>query len=414
MVPCWRGAGVPAVAAVLMLVAAVVSGCVLLSPAARPVVVTIGVDVAFSGRYAEHDRVVLQGLQLRVEQVNQRGVLPGYELRLLVVDNGSDVDTSVANVAELAADPAVAVVVAGSCGPCVAAAAPLLDEAGLAMVTVAAGEQVASPVAERRHVFQLAPRAGDAGQVLAGEAARLGLGMVALVAADDQVGREVRREWRAAAEASGLGLPVVEVLDPEADRAQVQQLAQRLATWSPPPGFDEFGLPLPVAGLDAVVVWTPPRQAVDLAVELRGHGFDGPLLLAPAAAGSLFMSDDPAGREALAGARLVFTETLVADQVVAATPARTARQRWWRDYVAGYGGYEAYASLAGDAVDVVVAAVADGGGAGRGQVRDGIEAVSLDGLSGPIRFGPGNHSGLRPLALTVLVAAGDRWRLPTA
>jgi branched-chain amino acid transport system substrate-binding protein len=37
--------------------------------------------------------------------------------------------------------------------------------------------------------------------------------------------------------------------------------------------------------------------------------------------------------------------------------------------------------------------------------------METDGLSGPIRLTPANHSGLMPQALTVLVARGGRWRL---
>ena len=40
-----------------------------------------------------------------------------------------------------------------------------------------------------------------------------------------------------------------------------------------------------------------------------------------------------------------------------------------------------------------------------------LETSQLDGLSGPIRMTPDNHSGLMPQALTTLVARGGRWRL---
>ena len=44
-------------------------------------------------------------------------------------------------------------------------------------------------------------------------------------------------------------------------------------------------------------------------------------------------------------------------------------------------------------------------------LRTAIETTRLDGLSGPIRLTPANHSGLMPQAVTLLVAANGRWRL---
>jgi branched-chain amino acid transport system substrate-binding protein len=50
-------------------------------------------------------------------------------------------------------------------------------------------------------------------------------------------------------------------------------------------------------------------------------------------------------------------------------------------------------------------------GTNRSAVRGVLESVETDGLSGPIRIRPANHSGLMPQALAVFVARGGRWRL---
>jgi branched-chain amino acid transport system substrate-binding protein len=42
-----------------------------------------------------------------------------------------------------------------------------------------------------------------------------------------------------------------------------------------------------------------------------------------------------------------------------------------------------------------------------------LETSQTDGLAGPIRLTPDNHSGLMPQALTLLVARSGRWRLLT-
>lgn len=108
---------------------------------------------------------------------------------------------------------------------------------------------------------------------------------------------------------------------------------------------------------------------------------------------------------------MVFTETLVIDDVIATSPAKAARQTWFNTYTAEHGTYHAYASFAADAVQVIVEAIDQVDSTERESVHAAIEGVQLDGFSGPIRFRLENHSGLNPQALTTLVAQGDRWRL---
>ena len=68
------------------------------------------------------------------------------------------------------------------------------------------------------------------------------------------------------------------------------------------------------------------------------------------------------------------------------------------------------AAFAADAADLIADAVASAGN-DRGRIRDILETSQVDGLAGPIRFAPHNHSGLMPQALTLLVVRSGRWRL---
>src|SRR5687768_16443925 len=99
------------------------------------------------------------------------------------------------------------------------------------------------------------------------------------------------------------------------------------------------------------------------------------------------------------------------DDVIATTPAKAARKQWFEAYTARYGAYHGQASFAADALDLVVAAVGQAGTTNRTSVRNVLESMETDGLSGPIRLTPANHSGLMPQALEMLVAKGGRWRL---
>lgn len=407
------------VAAAAAVVTGLVTGCGVLTGEPEPAPVVLAADLALTGAGADRGAVYQRALRLRVDQVNQQGLLGERRLELRVVDNRSDPAAAADNLAELAADPAVTAVVTGGCAACVVQAAEVVDTGQVPTIALAAGDAVASPVSERRFIFQLAPDPGDTAELLAAELARAGVATVGLVTTADAggYGADGARELADAAELAGVDLSVQEQIAVDDDADAVAAAADRVAAWQPepppPPGTVPGAQSQPAQPgpdeLEAVVLWTPPRQAGELAVGLRRAGWQGRLFLAAAAAGDLFLRGDRG--EALSGAAMVFTETLAIDQVIAASPARTARQLWWRDYLASHGGYDAYASFAADAVGVLVAAVNRIDSTERGPLRDTFEATNLDGLSGPIRFTPENHSGLQPLALTVLVAAGERWRL---
>src|SRR5690606_10592734 len=111
------------------------------------------------------------------------------------------------------------------------------------------------------------------------------------------------------------------------------------------------------------------------------------------------------------GTTMVFTQTMVIDDVIATTPATAARKQWFRDYTARYGSYNGFSSFAADAVQMITNALQQSASASRDSIRSIVETSQFDGLSGPIRITPDNHSGLMPQALTVLVARNGRWRL---
>lgn len=247
--------------------------------------------------------------------------------------------------------------------------------------------------------------AGDDADLLAEQLTADRRATVALVTVADAYGQAGRQQLSAAADRGGLQLVLDQRLDP-ADPATITRAAATITTWHP--GQDPAGPP-PGSGPDAVVIWTPAPLAVALADQLRRAGYSGGLYLDAVAAGGLYLPG-----QALAGARLVFTDTPVADQLIAATPAKAARQTWFRDYLAAHGTYHAQASWAADALSVIADALAridrTGGQPTRDTVRDTIESTRrLDGLTGLIRFTADQHSGLHPQSLTILVASGGRW-----
>ena len=164
---------------------------------------------------------------------------------------------------------------------------------------------------------------------------------------------------------------------------------------------------------DAIIVWTGAEQAMLVAAQSRSHSYPGALLFDAGAAGELFLGGTNGA--AAENTTMVFSQTMVIDDVIATTPAKAARKQWFRDYTARFGGYYGYSSFAADAAQLIVDAALRSDSSvdanNRDALRDVLETSQMDGLSGPIRMTPDNHSGLMPQALTMLVARGGRWRL---
>ncbi len=355
--------------------------------------VVIGADLELSGPDAAIGKVYAQALQLRVDEVNQEAQLGNRRLKLVIRDNRSDPATAAANISTLAADSSVKVLVTGACGPCIVGAAKTVNDAQVPTIALARPVGVSTPVADRKYIFKLAPNADDDAAVLVSELNAGGVQRVALVGLDDQFANESLDALTSKFNRSGLSTVATEKVG--AAGAEVGGAASRIAKRAQPP--------------QAVVILASSPIAGQVAKALRNEGFTGRLMFGSAAADSLFLTGDTAA--ALDGASLVFTPTFVSDDIIATSPAKASRVSWFRNYMSTYGTYNAYASFAADAIGIVVEAIGQTNGTDRNALRTAIESSRLDGLSGPIRITPANHSGLMPQAVTMLVAANGRWRL---
>ncbi|TDB70931.1 ABC transporter substrate-binding protein [Micromonospora sp. KC721] len=354
--------------------------------------IVVAADLELSGASAQTGKAYQRALELKVEQLNSSGAMGGRRIELRVRDNRSDASESLRNIGDFTNDSTVSAIVMGSCNECAVGAVRTINEKKIPTIALAAAGAVADPVADRRYVFKLAPNAADNAALLTTELRRKGARRVAVLHSDDDYGREGLSALRGEFTKAGIRLTRNESV--RTTDTEVSQQVRRLTTDDP----------------QAMVVWTPPEQAALAATSVREARFTGALFLDAAAAGDLFLGGTARATER---ATLIFTQTMVIDDVIATNPAKAARRQWFQAYTARYGGYNGYSSFAADAVQLIVDAVARAGGdaVDRDALRDVLETSQLDGLSGPIRMTPDNHSGLMPQALTTLVARGGRWRL---
>ncbi|MFG2105026.1 ABC transporter substrate-binding protein [Micromonospora echinaurantiaca] len=356
--------------------------------------IVIAADLELSGAAAPVGKAYQRALELKVDQLNSSGALNGRKIELKVKDNRSDASESLRNISEFSEDAQVSAIIMGGCNECAVGAARTIDEKRIPTIALAASGAVAEPVAERRYVFKLAPNAADSAAALTAELRRAGIRKVGVLHSDDDYGRE------------GLA-----ALRREFDKANVRSQREVAVPSTATEVGQQVGV-LTARDPDALVVWTPPEQATLAATSAQQAGFKGALFFDASAAGDLFLGTAARATER---ATLIFTQTMVIDDVIATTPAKAARRQWFQDYTARFGGYHGSSSFAADAVQLIAdAELRAGGPAGqvnRDGIRDVLETSQMDGLSGPIRMTPDNHSGLMPQALTTLVARNGRWRL---
>ncbi|MGA5301300.1 ABC transporter substrate-binding protein [Nucisporomicrobium flavum] len=369
------------------LVVTALAACDSDSEASGKTDVVIGADLA-SGSAV--DAAYARALQLRVEQVNASGQLGDYNLVLRIQDNKADPTSSLRNISTMGDDASVAAIVSGVCSECAVAAAKTINDKRVPTIALAPADEISTPVESRRYLFKLGPNAADSAAALTAELVRTNTKSVALLYSDDLYGKGGRSHM--VKDLAKANIEVTNQLPVKPTATDVTQTVGTLTDTEP----------------DALVVWTGADQATLAATSAKVAKYKGRVYFDAAAAGDLFLPQEAAA--ATNNTTMVFTQILAIDDVIATTPAKAARKQWFRDYTSRYGSYSGAASFGADAISLIADAVAKAG-TNRQRIRDILETSQTDGLSGPIRLTPDNHSGLMPQALTLLVARSGRWRL---
>jgi branched-chain amino acid transport system substrate-binding protein len=352
--------------------------------------IVIAADLELSGSMAELGTAYDRALRLKIDQLNAAGGVDGRRIQYRPKDNRSDKTLSLANITDFTSDPSVTALVTGACSDCVPAAAQTINNKQVLTVSLSPASDVTNPVTP--YIFKIGPNPADNASAIAAELGRSSIKRVGLLTTDDQYGREGRRVMENELDA-GSGMTIAATAQFRPTDTDVNQPVRDVLDSEP----------------DALVVWAFADQAQRVAVSASAAGFKDPLFFDAAAAGDLFLLGSSRG--ATENSTLIFSQTMAIDEVIATTPAKAARKQWFRDYTARYGTYYGPASFAADAVQLVVNAIDQTGGTDPAAVRNAVETTQMDGLSGPIRITPANHSGLMPQALVALVASSGRWRL---
>jgi branched-chain amino acid transport system substrate-binding protein len=379
------------VAASAVPLALAAGACTNVAPPVDTTPIVIGADLELSGVNAAVGSTYARALQLRVDQLNAAGGVDGRRVILDTKDNRSDPSLSLANVTAFAAEAGIAGIIVGSCTQCGSNIAQTVEAKHLPTVTLAPVSGGTRSTTDHRYLFRLGPSIDDGATVLTGLLRNDGIRTVALLSTNDVNGAAAATAF--AGLAPRAGVTVVSKPTFQATDTDVSQPVQAALAKNPA----------------ALVVSAFPGQAALVTKSAHDAGYTGRLFFDATAAGDLFIARDLA--TATERAVMAAPQALVIDDVVATTPAKTSRKRWFDDYTSKYGAFSGYSTYPADAVKLLVDAVHTAGGPLRDRMRDAMENTVFDGLSGPVRFTPDNHSRQTSQGLSVVVARSGRWRL---
>lgn len=220
----------------LALVALVAAGCE--SDLDNDRTLTIGVLAPLDAGLTQFGRGIRNSVQLAVDEANDTGLVPGWRIEIIAVDDSSNPDIGRSNAQRLLDEPTVTGVVGTYNSGVAAAVAPDFAAAGITLIspgntdpTLTRGPDRSRPVRPYASYFRMVAHDAQQGIVLAHAAAALGFEAVSVVTDEKPVSQGLATDFRNAFLGAGGDVRSFEVV-PEGD-TDYAPFAQRAAAAGP-------------------------------------------------------------------------------------------------------------------------------------------------------------------------------------
>jgi branched-chain amino acid transport system substrate-binding protein len=351
--------------------------------------VTIGVAVEQTGDAKLLGEPEEKAIQLAAENINKEGVL-GKRLKLLITDTRSNDAEAARQVAALADNTNVVGIVGPGTTATTLPVLPVIETKKVPLISMGAAEAIVTPAEKRHYAFKTPQNGAAIVEVMMRELRLTGLGKIGLLAPNNQFGEYGVAALTAATRQANI------------DLAQTQRYA---------PGGKDFSAQvkaLIAAGPQAIVVSAIMPDAQVLAKNIKDAQYPGKVFFDPGAGADLFLAG--AG-EAAENMYMVHSSIIAANHITATTPSMLAQKEFFAEYTQRNGTFSGYASYAADALNLMVAAIRKANSTDRDRVRDALESLEYDGLTGTYKFSPTNHGGASGDGLMVLTVHKGGWVL---
>lgn len=352
----------------------------------------IGVSLELTGRGAALGVLQERALAITLESLNATGIPVGNlrrTVRLEVRDNGSDPRLAARQATELTRQAKVHALLGGTLAETSMAIIGVAQRLQVPFLSLAAGDGIVLPLAQRTYIYKLTPDASDVARRLARLVGSQQLRRVALLAADGLHGDSGVRAMTGALRAADVKLQRTVRL-PRTGADFTDAVARALS--------DEP---------DGVVVWGTAPDSGSAARELRRAGHRGPLFFDAGAVAE----DTVAGSNAAAveGAYAVHPACLGNSTLTAPSTAALARRDFIFRYAQRHSGFSGFAPYASDGVQLLATAARLASSVDRGRLRAYLQTQVTEGIAGGYAFAPIRHGGMERDSLGVYVVDQGAW-----
>jgi branched-chain amino acid transport system substrate-binding protein len=323
-------------------------------------VIKLGVLAPLTGTNAEYGKGFEVGMQMAVEKINAQGGVNGRTLELVIRDSKGDQKESSDLARQFADDPSIYAILGDFTSGCCMANAPIVDAAGLVQLSPTASNPDYAGMSD--YTFSIMGRQDGEAPFFAKYIIQkyLGLNRVGVIYINSDWGASSYSNFKA--EADRIGLNIVSAVNYVQDEKDFSSLITRLRAANPEVVLilDQGAVPQIInqirgAGWNVQLATLGPGTSEQL-IDLTGRNSEGLVLSTP-----FFFDEDDADLMA-----------------------------WRRDFVAR-AGFEPtiHPVCAYDTVYLIAAAIeASGSKVTRQSIRDNLAQVSIDGVSGPLKFNP--------------------------
>ncbi|SCF37209.1 amino acid/amide ABC transporter substrate-binding protein, HAAT family [Micromonospora viridifaciens] len=352
----------------------------------------IGASLELTGRGAALGVLQQRAMEITVESLNLTGIPVGNlrrAVRLEIRDNRSDPREAARQATELTRRDQVHALVGGTSAETSMAIVEVAQNLQVPFVSLAAGDDIVLPLAQRTYIYKLTPDAGDVARRMARLINSLEVRRVVLLAADGLHGDSGVRAVRSALR--DLDLELTRVVRLPASGRSFTSAARRAAAGGP----------------DGVIVWGTAPDSGTAARELRRAGHRGPLFFDPGAVAEDTLIGSNAA--AVEGAYAVHPACLAASTLTTTTTAELARRDFTYRYIQRHGSFSGFAPYGSDAVRLLAAAARAATSVDRGRLRAYLQTQVTEGISGGYAFAPIRHGGMERDSLGVYVVSQRAW-----
>ena len=359
--------------------------------------IVIGADIELSGSAAQGiGEAHNNSLKMVVEQINGRGVkVDGkkYTVKLEIRDNKSDPAESLNVYKSFVQDKAVAVV-GGGTTPTTMSFVNSAEQDGMPTISMGSSGAIVMNTearAMRKYVFKTPANPDVIFGRMVDEFKRLSITKIGFLHVDNAYGNSGAKAATDRATATGD----VELVDVEKfsdkDKEYTTQITKLMAKQP-----------------QAIVVWAIQPMSGIAAKNIKDTGFTGKVFFDSGAGAELFIKGAGAAAE---GMYMVHPAVLAGSQLVATSPSSISQKQFFQQYSAKYGNYSGFASYSADALRMFVAAIEKANSLDRQKIRDALENLQYDGVTGRYEYSKDNHGGVGSDSITTLVVRNGTWEL---